>query len=49
VRDEDEFAEKWQYIAENPVKEGLAPTIAEYRWLYLLKESPDFSILTLGS
>jgi hypothetical protein len=42
VRDEDEFAEKWQYIAENPVKEGLATTVAEYQWLYLLEECTDF-------
>lgn len=40
VRDEDEFAEKWQYIADNPVKEGLAATAAEYRWLYLIEEMP---------
>jgi putative transposase len=40
VRDEDEFAEKWQYIADNPVKEGLASTSAGYRWLYLLEQSP---------
>jgi REP element-mobilizing transposase RayT len=41
VRDEDEFAEKWQYIADNPIKEGLASTAGEYRWLYLLEERPD--------
>jgi REP element-mobilizing transposase RayT len=40
VRDEDEFAEKWQYIANNPEKEGLAATAAEYRWLYLLEQMP---------
>jgi REP element-mobilizing transposase RayT len=40
VRDEDEFAEKWQYIADNPVKAELATTAAEYRWLYLLEEVP---------
>ena len=40
VRDEDEFAEKWQYIADNPVKAGLAATAAEYKWLYLLEELP---------
>jgi REP element-mobilizing transposase RayT len=40
IRDDDEFAEKWQYIADNPVKEGLAATAEEYRWLYLLEERP---------
>ena len=40
IRDDDEFAEKWQYIADNPVKEGLAATAVEYRWLYLLDERP---------
>jgi REP element-mobilizing transposase RayT len=39
VRDEDEFAEKWQYIAENPLKAGLAEG-ENYPWLYLLEERP---------
>jgi putative transposase len=34
VRDEAEFLEKWQYIRNNPVKEGLAATPEEYLWLY---------------
>jgi REP element-mobilizing transposase RayT len=34
VRDEAEFLEKWQYIRNNPVKEGLAPSPEEYPWLY---------------
>ena len=34
VRDEAEFLEKWQYIRNNPVKEGLAATPEEYPWLY---------------
>jgi uncharacterized protein (TIGR00299 family) protein len=41
MRDEDEFAEKWQYIAENPVKNGLATKADEYKWLYLLEEIPQ--------
>ncbi|HVP11961.1 MAG TPA: hypothetical protein VMV94_12340 [Phycisphaerae bacterium] len=34
IRNEEDFSEKWRYIAENPVKEGLAPTPQEYRWWY---------------
>jgi len=34
VRDEAEFLEKWQYIRNNPVKEGLAPFPEEYPWLF---------------
>jgi REP element-mobilizing transposase RayT len=41
LRDEDEFAEKWQYIADNPVKAGLAPEASAYKWLYLLEERPQ--------
>ena len=26
VRDEEEFLEKWNYIRNNPLKDGLAPT-----------------------
>jgi hypothetical protein len=40
IRVDDEFAEKSQYIADNPVKEGLAAAAVEYRWLYLLDERP---------
>jgi len=40
IRDEAEFAEKWQYIADNPVKNGLVAAAAEYRWLYVAEESP---------
>ena len=32
VRDEVEFREKWAYIADNPVKRGLASATGEYRW-----------------
>ncbi len=31
VRDEAEFIEKWEYIAKNPIKAGLAETVDEYR------------------
>ncbi len=41
IRDIDEFAEKWQYIADNPVKAGLVRCSSDYRWLYLIEESPD--------
>jgi len=34
IRDEQEFLEKWQYIRNNPVKAGLAPTPEEYSWLF---------------
>ena len=40
VRDEEEFAEKWHYIANNPVKNGIAATAGDYRWLYLLEQLP---------
>jgi REP element-mobilizing transposase RayT len=34
VRDAEEFAEKLQYMADNPVKAGLVPTIERYDgWL----------------
>jgi REP element-mobilizing transposase RayT len=41
IRDGDEFAEKWQYIANNAVKIGLAATSADYPWHYLLEEAPS--------
>ena len=34
VRDEAEFLEKWQYIRNNPLKDGLASNPDEYPWLY---------------
>jgi len=34
VRDEAEFLEKWEYIRNNPLKEGLAPSPEDYPWLY---------------
>ena len=34
VRDEAEFLEKWQYIRNNPLKEGLASYPEDYPWLY---------------
>lgn len=41
VRHEDEFAEKWQYIADNPVKAGLVDESGMYLWLYLLAQRPE--------
>jgi REP element-mobilizing transposase RayT len=34
MRDDDEFAEKWAYIVENPAKAGLVSQVEPYRWLY---------------
>ena len=34
VRDEKEFSEKWQYVRNNPVKNGLSEKPEDYPWLY---------------
>ena len=34
VRDDKEFEEKWRYITNNPVKNGLSQRPEEYPWLY---------------
>jgi putative transposase len=34
VRDEAEFLEKWNYLRNNPVKQGLAESPEDYPWLY---------------
>ncbi|MDP2969966.1 MAG: transposase [Deltaproteobacteria bacterium] len=34
VRDEMEFNEKWQYIRNNPVKNGLSKRPEDYPWFY---------------
>ncbi len=34
MRDEDEIAEKWEYIVGNAVKAGLVALPEQYRWLY---------------
>jgi putative transposase len=34
VRDDAEFLEKWQYIRNNPGKQGLSPMPEDYPWLY---------------
>jgi REP element-mobilizing transposase RayT len=34
VRDEAEFLEKWHYIRNNPVRDGLAARPEDYNWLY---------------
>jgi REP element-mobilizing transposase RayT len=34
MRDEDEIAEKWEYIVGNAVKAGLVELPGHYRWLY---------------
>jgi AICAR transformylase/IMP cyclohydrolase PurH len=34
LRSADEFREKWCYLAQNVVKESLAPTPEQYRWWY---------------
>jgi len=38
VRDENEFFEKWNYMANNPVKNGLADRPKAYPWLH---QDPD--------
>ena len=38
VRDDDEFAEKWRYIAQNAVKKGLVGDVSEYRWFWYAPE-----------
>ncbi len=44
IRDESEFRQKWEYIAQNPVKEGLAATPDRYPWWY----GVDFFVLGIG-
>ena len=34
VRDDKEFQEKWEYIRNNPVKNGLCQRPEDYLWLY---------------
>ncbi len=34
IRDEAEFLEKWQYIRNNPLKQGLVSQAESYLWLY---------------
>lgn len=34
MRDEDEIAEKWDYIVSNPTKAGLVEYAEQYRWLF---------------
>jgi len=34
LRDEMEFNEKWQYIRNNPVKNGLSERPEDYPWFY---------------
>ena len=34
MRDEPEFLEKWQYIRNNPLKQGLVSAAEDYTWLY---------------
>lgn len=34
VRDDKEFREKWEYIRNNPVKNGLCQRPEDYLWLY---------------
>jgi REP element-mobilizing transposase RayT len=34
IRDETELLQKWQYLRNNPVERGLAPSPEDYPWLY---------------
>lgn len=36
LRDEDEFLEKMNYIANNPLKSGLVQKIEDYKWVYIV-------------
>ncbi len=38
VRDDAEFMEKWNYIAQNAVKKGLAAAAEDYRWFWYAPE-----------
>jgi AICAR transformylase/IMP cyclohydrolase PurH/REP element-mobilizing transposase RayT len=40
VRSETDFIEKYEYIAKNLVKEGLAESAAAYRWWYGIEAMP---------
>ncbi len=35
IRNEDEFLEKLNYIANNPIKASLARQYEDYKWLYI--------------
>ena len=34
IRDGKEFLEKWQYIRNNPLKQGIVSEAESYPWLY---------------
>ena len=35
IRDEEEYLEKMNYVANNPLKAGLVDKPEDYRWLFL--------------
>jgi REP element-mobilizing transposase RayT len=35
IRDNEDFLEKLEYIANNPIKMNLAKDYEDYRWLYI--------------
>jgi REP element-mobilizing transposase RayT len=37
VRDDADWAEKIEYIRQNPVRKGLVRSAQDYRWLYVRK------------
>jgi len=41
IRSETDFLEKYRYMADNPVKEGLAAVPEDYQWWYGIEASPD--------
>jgi len=43
VRDEAELEEKYEYIRNNPIKTGLAATVAEYPWMIDQEHYSDYS------
>lgn len=47
VRDEQEFWEKWGYMAANPVRAGLSVQPEEYPWWYASREDDSVGSMTL--
>ena len=41
IRNEEEFYEKMNYIANNPVKRGLVENIEEYKWFWFIGKDED--------
>jgi len=48
IRSDSDFVEKYAYMANNPVKEGLADMPEDYRWWYGVEAMPDDSRFATG-